>query len=140
MKKPVLLFLVITAALESTDVVFGYRHVYQVSYGAFSIMAAFIALTFYWLWSRRSTPLALGMAFGWAGAASVMAWWWLYTLFGQPDWMTESPFLFVLLAFYFVGAILHLEVICRSFGYQRWAAYLPLFGSLVISFCLTVAL
>jgi hypothetical protein len=64
--------LVIYAAL-------GYEAAYEISYGAFTLMAAMVSLTFLWVWMQRATPLAVGMSFGWAGAASVMGWWWTTT-------------------------------------------------------------
>ncbi|MEO0945360.1 MAG: hypothetical protein AAFY06_11035, partial [Pseudomonadota bacterium] len=62
MTKPILLFLGINVVFWLSHQTYGYWPVYEVSYGAFSIMAAIIAGTFFWLWARRSTPLALGMA------------------------------------------------------------------------------
>jgi len=137
MIKPLILFAVTFAFLWVAKRIFGYWPTYQVSYGAFSIVAAVIALTFFWLWARRSTPLALGMAFGWVGAASVMGWWWLYNLLGKPAVMSESVVLFVFLSVYFVGAVMHLELIGRSFGVSRVTALLPvgfaIFASLVLT-------
>lgn len=126
MKKPILLFLGINIVFWVSHAAYGYWPVYKVSYGAFAIMAAIISGTFFWLWARRSTPLALGMAFGWAGASSVMAWWWLYNHLGQPDVLNENRVLFVFLAIYFVGAIMHLELIGRSFSQPRMAALAPI--------------
>ena len=91
------------------------------------------------MWVRRSTPLALGMAFGWAGAASVMAWWWLYNHLGQPDLLKENRLLFVFLSVYFVGAILHLELIGKSFSRPRFAAIAPI-AALFISLGVTLFL
>lgn len=73
---------------------FGYETAYRIGYGAFSLLAAMISATFFWLWRRRATPLALGMGLGWAGAASVMGWWWLYHLLDRPGGMAAHPFLF----------------------------------------------
>lgn len=109
--------LVIYAAL-------GYEAAYEISYGAFTLMAAMVSLTFLWLWKQRATPLAVGMSFGWAGAASVMGWWWIYNLLDTPAFMRENVALFLCLSVYFVGAVLHFSVIGRSLGLARglWAA------------------
>ncbi len=118
---------------------FGYQIVYQVGYGAFSCLAAVIALTFFWLWFKRSTPLALGMAFGWIGAASVMAWWWLFNLLGQPVGMVDNPALFLFLSIYFVGAVQHLEVIGRSFGFSWKASIAPAAAAILFSIVMTIS-
>ena len=133
MTKPIILLIFFVAGFELFHAVFGYDVAYQVGYGAFATLAAFISLTFLWLWARRSTPLALGMAFGWAGAASVMAWWWMYNVLDRPAAMVESSALFLFLSIYFVGAIQHLEVIGRSFGVSRRVAMLPVVFALVVS-------
>lgn len=101
----------------------GYEAAYEISYGAFTLMAAMVSLTFLWLWFQRSTPLAVGMAFGWAGAASVMGWWWIFNLLERPVPMVENAMLFVCLSVYFVGAVMHFAVIGRSLGVARglWA-------------------
>ena len=99
-------------------------------------MAAGISVTFFWLWARRTTPLALGMGFGWAGAASVMGWWWVYSLAGRPEAMIENPVLFFFLATYFVGSILHFQVIGRSFGTGRAFVWIPV----LVAVCASVAL
>lgn len=139
MTKPILLFLGINVVFWLSHQTYGYWPVYEVSYGAFSIMAAIIAGTFFWLWARRSTPLALGMAFGWAGAASVMAWWWLYNHLGKPETLSENRLLYVFLSIYFVGAILHLELIGKSFSRPRIAAIAP-FAAILISLFVTLFL
>ena len=133
MTKPIVLLLAITAAFKLADLVFGYNLVYLIGYGAFALLAIVISGTFFWLWFRRSTPLALGMAFGWGGAAFVMAWWWLFNLLSAPDWMQQNQLLFVFLAIYLVGAIMHLEVIGRSFSLSRTATFAPVAGAILVS-------
>jgi hypothetical protein len=115
------------------DWAFGYALTYAVGYGAFAIMAAMISGTFFWLWATRATPLALGMGFSWAGAASVMGWWWVYHLAAQPPAMAENAALFVFLGFYFVGAILHFVVIQRSMGMRRWVFVVPVVLAVAVS-------
>jgi len=112
---------------------FGYEVAYRISYGAFSVLAAMISMTFLWLWRRRATSLALGMAFGWAGAASVMGWWWIYHLFGRPNEMQAHPFLFALLSIYFAGAVMHFSVIGRSFGWSPNGYLVPVAIAVVAS-------
>lgn len=133
MKEPLILLGAVSVILMLTSGALGYHTAYSISYGAFSIMAAGISGTFFWLWARRTTPLALGMAFGWAGAASVMGWWWIYSLAEQPDGMKDSPVLFFFLAIYFVGSILHFQVIGRSFGTGRNFVWLPVAVAIVAS-------
>lgn len=112
---------------------FGYTTIYLIAYGAFSLMAAFMSLTFLWLWRRRATPLALGMAFSWGGAAMVMGWWWLLNLAEIPEWMLQNPVLLDFLSIYFVGVVLHFQVIGRSFGFPKRAAFYPIFAAVLIS-------
>ncbi|MEL7149422.1 MAG: hypothetical protein AAGK71_01745 [Pseudomonadota bacterium] len=133
MTKPILLLLVTIAVFELSNMILGYDLAYRVGYGAFVLLALVIAGTFLWLWKQRSTPLALGMVFSWAGASCVMAWWWLYSLLGAPVWMHDNPLLFVFLSVYLMGAALHLEVIGRSFALSRFATFAPIAGAVLIS-------
>ncbi|MBT8416593.1 MAG: hypothetical protein KJO42_04065 [Silicimonas sp.] len=111
----------------------GYEATYAITYGAFALMAAMVSLTFMWLWRVRATPLAGGMAFSWAGASSVIGWWWAYSYLNHPALMFENAAFFVCLAIYFVGALMHFAVIGRSLGVRRplWTA--PVAGALAIS-------
>jgi hypothetical protein len=133
MRQALGLFVVIGAGLFWADLWLGYEAAYEIGYGALTLMAAMIAATFLWLWHVRATPLALGMAFSWAGAASVMGWWWVYTLSGGPDWMLEGEMLFVFLSLYFVGAILHFAVVGRSLGLPAGYLGFPVATALVLS-------
>jgi hypothetical protein len=96
-------------------------------------MALMIAATFLWLFAVRATPLALGMAYGWAGTGFVLGWWWVFNASGQPLWARESPILFMLLPFCFVGAVLHFAVIHRSFGRHGTAFLWPVAAALAVS-------
>lgn len=118
--------------------VVGYEAAYEISYGAFTLMAAMVSLTFLWLWVQRSTPLAVGMAFGWAGAASVMGWWWIFNLLEQPVAMVENALLFMCLSVYFVGAVLHFAVIGRSLGMVRGLWMIPVALAIAVSSVLHV--
>ena len=127
------LFVLVATAFMISHETIGWRLTYQIGYGAFCLMAAMISLTFLWLWARRATPLALGMSFGWAGASSVIGWWWVYNLMDRPETMAENEVLFLALSLYFVGAILHFSVIQRSFGLYRLAFLVPVAGAIAAS-------
>ncbi len=133
MKQAFVLLIFLTGIFALGERLWGYRAVVEVAYGAITLMAGMIAATFLWLFMVRATPLALGMAYSWAGAAFVMGWWWLYNLAGQPPWLAESPVLFAFLPFYFVGAVLHFAVIHRSFGLHGLAFLLPVGLSVAVS-------
>ncbi len=111
----------------------GYEAAYEISYGAFTLMAAMVSLTFLWLWMQRATPLAVGMAFSWAGAACVMGWWWVYNLMERPGPMHESAVLLLLLGVYFVGVMMHFAVIGRSLGLAQRLWGMPVALALVVS-------
>ena len=133
MKQALYLFGLVAMAFVGLDFAFGYQTAYAISYGAIALMAVAISLTFLWLYVQRTTPLALGMSFSWAGAASVMGWWWLYNTFDKPAAMDESEVLFIFVALYFVGAIMHFGVIVVSLNLPRPLFVLPILGSLLIS-------
>ena len=122
-----------SAAVLLAYAMFGYQIVYEIAYGGFTLMAAIVSLTFLWLWAHRATPLAMGMAFSWAGAASVMGWWWVFNVLNQPPAMRENGLLFLFLAIYFVGALLHFAVSERSLGYRRYTYILPVLLCLALS-------
>ncbi|MEL6169031.1 MAG: hypothetical protein AAFR35_10090 [Pseudomonadota bacterium] len=133
MKEALALLFMIVAVLLLSNGLQGYDRTYDIAYGALTVMAAMISGTFLWLWSTRATPLALGMACSWAGAASVMGWWWTYSVAGAPAAMKDAALLFVFLALYFVGAILHFLVIQRSMGLGSRAFLWPVCAALVIA-------
>ena len=133
MTQAILILLSLLAAFLTGDAWLGYEPIYQTAYGALTMMAAMISLTFLWLWARRATPLALGMSFSWAGASSVLGWWWIYRLLEAPAAMVDSAALFVFLALYFCGAVLHFAVIGRSFGAPRLTFLLPILGAVGVS-------
>ena len=126
MIQPLILLVAISAAFMVVNQTLGYRMSFDIGYGAFTLMAMMISATFLWLWMRRATPLAMGMAFGWAGAASVMGWWWMYNLLSKPPVVIDSPLMYLLLSVYFVGAILHFQVIWQTFGARNRLYILPI--------------
>lgn len=124
MKQALQLLFGLSALLVLAYRVLGFDLVYHLAYGAVAAMAAVIAGTFLWLWWARATPLALGMAFSWAGATCVMGWWWAFATAGQPAAMLGHPVVFLFPAAYLVGAILHFQVIHRTLGISKhvfWA-------------------
>jgi len=133
MIQPVLLLVAVAATFLVAHASLGPEVVYRVGYGAFSLMAAMISLTFLWLWARRATPLALGMSLSWAGAASTVGWWWVYHIRSRPDAMVDSGVVFLFFSLYFSGAILHFAVIQRSAGWRRAAFALPVLGALAVA-------
>lgn len=139
MKQAFALVAPIIVALLIAYRTFGYEITYQIAYGAITILGLLIAGTFVWLWAMRATPLALGMVFSWSGGAMVMAWWWTYHLLGRPETMRESPMLFVFLAFYIAGAILHFVVIQGTLHLPR-RLYAALAGVAVIVPSILIAL
>ena len=70
MIQAVSLVVAIAALLALSYATLGYQPTYQIAYGALTLMAAMISLTFLWLWARRATPLALGMSLSWASVRS----------------------------------------------------------------------
>ncbi|MEL7460960.1 MAG: hypothetical protein AAGJ39_08370 [Pseudomonadota bacterium] len=73
------------------------------------------------------------MSFSWAGASTVMGWWWLYRVFERPDAMEDNAALLGFVSLYCVGAILHFGVIQSSLSLPRVAYIIPVIGSLLVS-------
>lgn len=139
MKQAFGLFCVISGALIAIDLTFGFRTAYSISYGAISLMGLAISGTFLWLWYKRTTPLALGMSFSWAGASTVMGWWWLFAALERPASMFQNEVLLAFVSLYCVGAILHFSVIQSTLQLPRSAYALPVFGSLLVSLIIHLA-
>ena len=133
-----ILLLGMTASLfVGTSVAFGYDRAYVVAFGVVVALALSISGTFFWLWLSRATPLALGMGFSWLGTTGVLGWWWVFQLLHNPPVMRDNAGLFIFVAAYFVGAILHFQVIRRSLGLRSYVLLLPL-GGAVVAALLTV--
>ena len=125
MKHACVLLALVALTFGVVHAALGYEATYQIGYGALTLMAALISATFLMLFLTRSTPLALGMAFSWGGASSVLGWWWFYNLLNKPSLMYENEVLFGFLSLYFVGALLHFMVMQKSFGFPKGAFLLP---------------
>jgi hypothetical protein len=118
MKQAIGLMVLVIGALELGRALAGDGAILLIVYGAIALMALMIAATFLWLWFERATPLALGMAYSWAGAALFAGWWWVYTLSGGAPWAYLPQGSFLIQGLSLVGALLHFAVIHRSFGYH----------------------
>lgn len=133
MKQAFGLMMAIAVLLQLGYVMAGYDAMYQIGYGAITLMGLMISLTFLWLYVQRATPLALGMAYSWSGASLVLGWWWFYALAGEPAFMTHSSAHFAPLALYLSGALLHFSVINRSFGWHGTTFVWPILGAVLLS-------
>ncbi|MDU8942252.1 hypothetical protein [Ovoidimarina sediminis] len=129
------LFLLVASgsAFVAIRFAFGYERAIAIAYGLVAAMALSISGTFFWLWRARATPLALGMGFSWSGTAGVLGWWWTYRLLDRPDAMAESLALFAFVAAYFVGAVLHFQVVGRSLGRRAMLLLLPVILTLTVA-------
>lgn len=114
MKQALWLFSGVLVAFWAVQSGLGFGAAARLAYASLTVLAAAIGATFLWLWRERATPLALGMAFSWLGAASIAAWWNHARGLENAEWMRGNPVLFVCLALYMTGAILHFAVISRS--------------------------
>lgn len=133
MKQALILLGLVAAGYAALHLGWGRELAYSVAFGAVSVMAAMIAGTFFWLWRRRQTPLALGMGFSWAGAASVLGWWWVFHVLGEPRTMRESAVLLVFLGLYTVGAVLHFAVMQRSLHLRVGVFALPVLAAVALA-------
>lgn len=129
MRKSLLLFLGFWVGLATIDSLFGFDAAYDAGYGAISLLAVVISGTFAWLWRIRATPMALGMAFSWAGCAGLVGYWWTFNQVGRPPGPgIEHDLLWGFVALYLAGAGAHLRVITNAHGGGR-PLFLLTFGS-----------
>lgn len=133
MKQAVLLLVAILALLDLGRIGIGDAAMLAIAYGAMAQIALFMATTFLWLWLERTTPLALGMAWSWLGAALFAGWWWGLDLAGKALPVAHPGAIVVMLAVGFVGALLHFAVIHRSFGFHGVGFLWPVLVSLLVS-------
>ena len=133
MRHAIALLILATCAILGLDRAMGYAAARAIAYGAAILMGAMIAGTFLWLWAVRATPLALGMAFSWAGTTAVFAWWWLFAALGRPDVLAVSPIFFPFVALHLVGAVLHFHVLERSMALRPGAFLIPVGAAFAVS-------
>lgn len=133
MKRALGFFVGLVLLFELAFQTLGYSSAYKVGYGVIAIMGVGISLTFLWLWWVRATPLALGMAFSWAGSGLVMGWWWSFNILGRPDAMRDNRMLFVFLSLYIVGALMHFRVIQQAMSLPRNVFWVPVGAATLIS-------
>ena len=140
MSRSILLLLGIYVSLSSIDRTLGFDAAYDLGYGAISLVAIVISVTFAWLWRVRATPMALGMALSWAGCHGLLGYWWVYNQIGRlPKGAFEHDLLFAFISLYFAGAVLHLSVISRAYFKTRLVFWLTLGGVTGISTALAYA-
>lgn len=133
MRQALSLLAIIAGVFALIDQVFGHHVAFSIAFGSIAVMAFMIALTFFWLWRRQETPLALGMSFSWAGAASVLGWWWLFHILHQPEAMRNSSMMFAFLALYFVGAVQHFTVMQRSMNVHMRLFTMPVLIAIAVA-------
>lgn len=116
MKQALALMALTLALLAAGQAMAGSQAVALIVFGAIGVMALMIAATFFWLWFERTTPLALGMAYAWAGAGLFAAMAWGDALSGQAMWVSGPVGGLLAQSLCLAGALLHFAVIHRSFG------------------------
>lgn len=114
MKQSLAIALLLTGAFLGIDTLFGDRIALAASLSAMVIVAALNALTFFWLWYVRATPLALGMALSWAGQAGLTAWWEIRTAPDFAEFGDAGVVIYALIALYVIGGALHISVMQTS--------------------------
>ena len=140
MSRTILLTLGIYVALSTVNRTLGFDVAYDLGYGAISLLAIVISVTFAWLYRVRATPMAMGMALSWAGCHGLVGYWWVYNQVGRkPSTLLEYDVLFAFIALYFTGAILHLSVISKAYFKTRVVFWCTLSGVMGISGALAYA-
>lgn len=140
MSRTILLTLGIYAALSTINRTLGFDAAYDLGYGAISLVAIVISVTFAWLWRVRATPMAMGMALSWAGCHGLVGYWWVYNQIGRgPGTVIEHDILFAFISLYFAGAVLHLSVISKAYFKTRLVFWLTLCGVMGITTALAYA-
>lgn len=125
MRPSILLFATVWTGLATLGAVFGFDTAYDAGYAAISLLAVVISATFAWLWRIRATPMALGMAFSWAGCAGLVGYWWVFNQAGRPPAPgLDHQVLWACISLYLAGAVAHLRVIANVHGSGR-----PLFAA-----------
>ena len=139
MNRSILLFLSIYVLLTTTHRTAGFEMAYDIGYSAISLTALVISITFLWLWRVRATPMALGMALSWAGCFGLVGFWWVFSQIGRnPSALLELDILFLFIALYLAGGILHLRVISSAYLQTRTVFWGILMGIGIVSLTLSV--
>ncbi|OWU72035.1 hypothetical protein ATO2_01740 [Roseovarius sp. 22II1-1F6A] len=136
MRQALMIYAVGMAGFQMVYLGLGFEPARNLGLGLVVLLAVLISGVFGWLWLMRTTPLALGLAFSWAGAACLLGWWWLREVLGTPGWMAGNAVVFAFLTTYLTGAVLHLVVVQQSFALRRVAAWAPVALAAVISLIL----
>lgn len=138
MTRSFFLFTAFWAGLAGLEHLMGYDTAYDAGYGAISLVAVVISVTFGWLWRIRATPMALGMAFSWAGCSGLVGYWWVFNQLARtPLPGREHQILWAFLALYLAGSVAHLRVIASACGGGR-ALLVSVFG-VVLAVALAMA-
>lgn len=117
----------------------GYGPVYEVTYGFVTQMAAYISITFMWLYYNSGRDIGLAMVISWAGTAGVQGWWWMYSVLDQPQWMMENmKYLMVPLSFYVVGTVKHAIAFHRELSGTQMRFFIPASAALATALALNI--
>lgn len=125
MKQALVIALLLWAAFHLTSELASFRVAAAIGFAATALIAVANCFTFLWLWYVRATPLALGMAFSWAGQAALSLWWFTTGMPGKVLWLGQDPTLFLFVSVYIVGGALHISVIQNSSGARRAGVIWP---------------
>ncbi len=117
----------------------GYAPMYQFTYGFVTIMAAYIAVTFVYLYIRSGRAIGLAMVVSWTGTMGVQGWWWIYSVLGRSQWMADNQSLLMIpLSFYIVGTVLHSSAFFKEVGGKfRFQFLIPTSVSALVSAIVT---
>lgn len=144
MKQVLTLYGTVLAALTLAVLALGTAPALLLAFGAIALMALMISATFLWLWQVRATPLALGMSLSWAGSGLTTGWWWALQIGESPVWRgaqnAQIALLFLFLSLLISGAVLHFSVIQGTFGLSGGKFLWPVFGAVIASFGVLLAL
>ena len=140
MKQAFILSLALAAVFLAAQGLLGFRVAASLGFGLVIVTAAINALTFMWLWWARTTPLALGMTFSWAGQALLTIWFYLQLGPQLWYWNERNILLFLLLSLYLVGGGLHIAVMQRSMELPRTMMIAPFAAAIGIALGVSVLL
>ncbi len=140
MSRSILLILSVYMVLSTINRTLGFDAAYDLGYGAISLVAIVISVTFAWLWRVRATPMAMGMSLSWAGCHGLVGSWWVYNQLGrEPQSPFEHGLLFAFISLYVAGAVLHLSVISKAYFKTRLVFWCTMGGVTGITSALAYA-